>query len=67
MLYYSKGKKIIKLKLREINLNNINNILISILVLNILRLNIKISKKLLSNIKSIRGRGNRIKLNNNKI
>ena len=60
-------KKIIKLKLREKNLNNINNILISILVLNILRLNIKISKKLLSNIKSIRGRGNRIKLNNKKI
>ena len=36
-------------------------------MLNILRLNIKISKKLLSNIKSIRGRGNRIKLNNKKI
>ena len=56
---------IFKLKVINNNSNNIKNILVCFLVLNYLNLNINLAKTILKNIRSIRGRGNIIKIDKN--
>tara|TARA_B100000963_G_scaffold319427_1_gene301291 strand:- start:1043 stop:2383 length:1341 start_codon:yes stop_codon:yes gene_type:complete len=51
-----------KLKLSNMNFNNIKNILVCILVLDCLNLNINFAKNIFKKIKSVRGRGNLVKI-----
>ncbi len=51
-----------KLKLNNMNLNNIKNILICFLILDCLKLNINIAKNTFKSIKNIRGRGNLVRI-----
>ena len=50
------------LKLSNMNLNNIKNILVCFLVLDCLNLNINLAKNIFKKIKSIRGRGNLVRV-----
>ena len=50
------------LKISNINLNNIKNILVCFLVLDCFKLNINFAKNLLKKIKNIRGRGNIVRI-----
>ena len=52
----------IKLKLSNMSLNNVKNILVCYLILDYLNLNINIAKNIFEKIKSIRGRGNLVRL-----
>ena len=54
--------KCFKLKLTNMNLNNIKNILVCFLVLDYLKLNINFAKNFFKTIKSIRGRGNLVRI-----
>lgn len=58
-----KGKSFY-LKLKYINLNIINNILVCFLVLDFLKLNMNLAKNFFQKLKNIRGRGNVVKINN---
>ena len=51
-----------RLKLTNMNLNNIKNILVCFLVLDCLKLNINIAKNNFEKIKSVRGRGNLVRI-----
>ena len=51
-----------KLKLTDMNLNNVKNILVCILILDCLKLNINLAKKIFETIKCIRGRGNIVRI-----
>lgn len=53
-----------KIKIRNLNQNNINNILVCILIINYFKLNLKLAIKIFSNLKHTKGRGNKIKLKN---
>ena len=52
------------MKLKYINLNIINNILVCFLVLDFLKLNMNLAKNFFQKLKNIRGRGNVVKINN---
>ena len=54
--------KYFKLKLINMNLNNIKNILVCFLILDCLKLNINIAKNIFKTIKNIRGRGNLVRI-----
>ena len=54
--------KYFKLKLTNMNLNNIKNILVCFLILDYLKLNINLAKKFFVKIKNIRGRGNLVRI-----
>ena len=54
--------KYFKLKLTNMNLNNIKNILVCFLILDYLKLNINLAKKFFVTIKNIRGRGNLVRI-----
>ncbi len=58
-------KKYFKLKLRDLSLNNINNVLTCILTLDLLNLKLSRAKNTLINSKNINGRGNKINLKKN--
>ena len=54
--------KYFNLKLVNMNLNNIKNILVCFLILDYLKLNINLAKKFFATIKNIRGRGNLVRI-----
>ncbi len=56
--------KYFKLKLNNMKLNNIKNILVCFLILDYLKLNINFAKNIFETIKNIRGRGNLVRIKN---